>query len=149
MTVQKMWEAFIKENPMYKNEQYDSFAFGNNNISADELAMLVKEGKKTATASGYCFYEIENEPLPKEGRFSIVLNSKKKPECIIVTTKVYLKPFNEVSKEHAYKEGEGDRSLDYWKEVHQEFFSEGLKVYNQAFDETMLIVCEEFKRVWK
>lgn len=66
-----------------------------------------------------------------------------------MTTKVYLKPFNEVSKEHAYKEGEGDRSLDYWKEVHQEFFSEGLKVYNQAFDETMLIVCEEFKRVWK
>ena len=29
----------------------------------------------------------------------------------------------EVSEEHAYKEGEGDRSLAYWRAVHEEFFT--------------------------
>ena len=33
-------------------------------------------------------------------------------------------PFDEVSKEHAYKEGEGDRSLAYWRDVHEDFFAE-------------------------
>ena len=33
-------------------------------------------------------------------------------------------PFDEVDEEHAYLEGEGDRSLEYWREVHERFFTE-------------------------
>ncbi len=52
-----------------------------------------------------------NEPLPKENE---ILDSKN-AICIIETTKVEVIPFKEVSKDHAYKEGEGDRGLTYWQ----------------------------------
>lgn len=34
------------------------------------------------------------------------------------TTNVYIVPFNEVSIKYAFKEGEGDKSLSYWRRVH-------------------------------
>ena len=63
---------------------------------------------------------------------------------IIKTTKVYVVSFNEVSKEHAYKEGEGDKSLDYWKRVHEDFFGKCLNEVGLKFTPDMKIVCEEF-----
>lgn len=33
-----------------------------------------------------------------------------------------LVPFDQVSERHAWLEGEGDRSLAYWREVHREAF---------------------------
>ena len=60
-----------------------------------------------------------------------------------------IKGLNAVSEEHAYKEGEGDRSLEYWRKVHKEFFTEELKSLNQEFDENMELVCEEFEVVYK
>ena len=64
-------------------------------------------------------------------------------------TKVYTTSFNLVSEEHAYKEGEGNQSLDDWREGHQAFFTEALAECKQVFDENMLIVCEKFKVIWK
>ena len=55
-----------------------------------------------------------------------------------------LVPFNEISKEHAYKEGEGDKSLDYWKRVHEDFFSKCLNEVRLKFTPDMKVVCEEF-----
>lgn len=54
-------------------------------------------------------------------------------------------PFCEVSEEQAYKEGEGDRSLAYWREVHRAVFTEELKEIGEIFSEEMLVVCEEFE----
>ena len=49
--------------------------------------------------------------------------------------------------EHAYKEGEGDRSLEYWRKVHEEFFTEELESIDQKFNEDIKLVCEEFELV--
>ena len=51
-------------------------------------------------------------------------------------------------KEHAFKEGEGDRSLEYWREVHKKFFRECLEEYGLEFSENMKVVCEEFEVVY-
>lgn len=149
MTVEQMWERFIQDNPSYQASTYEAFSFGNTDIMADELAQLVKIGKKTATSSGFYFYEMEGVKLPQEGELSIVLNSKNEAVCVIQTTKVYTIPFHAVSEEHAYKEGEGSRRLKEWRVGHQAFFSEALAEYDKAFDESMLIVCEEFEVIWQ
>ena len=47
----------------------------------------------------------EEDPLPQSGDYSIILNSKDEAVCVIQTTKTTVVPFDEVSKEHAYKEG--------------------------------------------
>ena len=75
---------------------------------------------------------------------SIILDSNDEAVCIIKTTKVYVVPFNQVTEDHAAKEGEGDCSLEYWRKVHREFFTEELKEIEKEFEENMLVVCEEF-----
>lgn len=147
MTENEMWNFYTENNDV--NKTYDAWRFGGDTSIANELAKLVVNGIKTATASAYQLYELENSPLPPIGGLNIILDSDDNAVCITKTTKVYTCPFLEVSESHAFKEGEGDCSLAYWRKVHKEFFSKELKVCDLNFYENMLIVCEEFKVVFK
>ncbi|MDR2977807.1 MAG: ASCH domain-containing protein [Streptococcaceae bacterium] len=133
--------AFCLGNPWENPEEADALNDTEYFKEADELAQLALEGKKTATAGDFSEYIRENSPLPKvDGKYDIVLNSKGEPVCAITTTKVYIVKFNEVSAEHARKEGEGDLTLAYWRQVHEEFF----RTFG-TFRPDMDIVCEEFQ----
>src|SRR5699024_11834302 len=100
---------------------------------ADDLLELVLQGKKTATASNYELYEVENEPIPYEGLHNIILNGQGEAIAIIVTVAVDIVPFNEVSAEFAYLEGEGHRSLHYWREDNEAFFKGEFALLNREF----------------
>ncbi len=126
---------------------YTSFTFGTK--EADKLALLVKKEIKTATASLHYFYELENEKIPQAGDVSIVLYENKNVCCMIKNVSVDIVPFHEVPRLHAFLEGEGDRSLEYWKLVHHVFFHRELKGYDKNFDENMLVVLEKFKKVYE
>ena len=139
MTSQEMWNASGIE------AEYEAWAFGDD---PDTLAELVRTGVKTATASAYPFYELEGEELPKAGEYSVILNTKDEAVCVIRTTKVYVTPYCEVTAEQAWKEGEGDRSLDYWRRVHEAFFRKELEAVGLIFTEDMGVVCEEFEVVY-
>lgn len=145
MTAEELWEKFIQSHNIEVSE-YDAWAFGDD---ADLLADLVVRGEKTATASAYVLYELEGEPLPKAEEYSVVLDSKENAVCIIQTKKVSVVPFSSVTAEHAYKEGEGDKSLSYWREVHEQFFREELEKVGLEFTPELLVVCEEFDLVYK
>ena len=145
MTGKELWAAFITDNNL-EHCRYEAWAFGGN---ADLLAHLVATGEKTATASAYPLYELENEPLPAKGEYSVILDANDNAVCVIQTQRVTVVPFNEVTAEHAYKEGEGDKSLDFWRETHEKFFIECLNEAGQKFTSEMKVVCEEFAVVYK
>ncbi|MBE5902509.1 MAG: ASCH domain-containing protein, partial [Lachnospiraceae bacterium] len=63
------------------------------------------------------------------------------------TSKITICPFKDVTAEHAYKEGEGDRSLEYWRQVHKEFLESELETINMPFSEEAKVICEEFELV--
>ena len=65
---------------------------------------------------------------------------------VIETLSVVILPFNEVSEQFAFEEGEGNRSLAYWRMTHENYFRRN-HFKNRAFDETMPLVCERFKVV--
>ena len=119
MRAEELWKAYCEKENIDIDTPYSAWGFGD---APDQLADLVLKGIKTATASAYDLYfmEGEEEPLPQLGDYSVILDSKDEAICIIQTTKTTVVPFNEVSEEHAYKEGEGDRSLAYWRAVHEE-----------------------------
>lgn len=144
MTAEELWIDFSEKNNINDCE-YSAWAFGGD---PDPLARLVLEGKKTATASAYPLYEIENESLPEAGEYSIVLDSNDNAVCVIRTKEVYVIPFRNVTPEHAYKEGEGDKSLEFWRDVHQKFFSDCLEEAGLEFSQDMKVVCEEFEVVY-
>jgi len=140
MTAEELW----KKSGL--TGEYEAWAFGE---AADKLADLVVRGIKTATCSAYELYEIDDEPLPKAGDYSVILNSKDEAVCIIRTTRVYVTPFKDVSEEHAFKEGEGDRSLQYWRDVHVSFLNNELAAVGRSFDENTKVVCEEFEVAYR
>lgn len=113
----------------------------------DKLAELVMAGIKTATCSAYELYGLENEPIPTEGEYSIILSSNDAPLAIIKTTEVTVTPMNEVSEDFAISEGEGDRTYQYWWDVHVDFFTKELATAGRTFSEDMLLVCERFELV--
>lgn len=145
-TAEEMWSAYISEHPEAAEAEYEAWAYGD---APDELARLTRDGVKTATASAYALYELENEPIPEAGEYSVILWADGSAACVTKTTKVYVTPYKNVSAEQAYREGEGDRSLAYWREVHERFFREELKSVGMEFTEDMGVVCEEFEVVFK
>lgn len=147
MTEKEMWAAYIEKYPCYKDKSYEAWCYGSS--TPDLLAELTVAGKKTATASAYPFYEYEKCDLPKVGDHNIILGTDGTAQCVTRTTCVTVVPFMQVSAEHAYKEGEGDRSLQYWRTVHTQAFTEELKEINATFSEDMLVVCEEFEVVYR
>ncbi len=123
------------------------FSFGDSSEMADQLAILVRQGVKTATCSALSSYEEDQIPQPQKGNLSVVLDGSGLPVCVIETLEVFVAPFSEVSERFAYEEGEGDRSLAYWRKAHQNFFSRHCSK-DRVFDERMLVVCERFKLVY-
>jgi uncharacterized protein YhfF len=114
-----------------------SFAFGDGPKLADELLDLVIRGLKTATCS------TEDEPnISAPGEQWIVLDGRGEPRCAIETIELTYRRFPEVDAAFAYDEGEGDRSLDYWRQAHRTYFGRQGK-----FREDMMLMCERFRLV--
>lgn len=108
MKAQELWNKFKSLNPSIGDE-IDAWQFG---AEPDLLAKLVVDGTKTATASAYDLYELDEEELPQVGSYDIILDSNDEAICIIEITKVDIVPFKDVSADHAFKEGEGDKTLE-------------------------------------
>lgn len=144
MTHQELWAAYKAVNPE-AGDGYEAWAYG---ADPDTLAELTRTGVKTATASAGVWYEIGEEPMPRAGEYSVVLNSREEAVCVIRTTRVYTVPFDQVGVEQAWREGEGDRSLAYWRKVHEEFFRAELAQAGLEFSPGMPVVCEEFEVVY-
>jgi uncharacterized protein YhfF len=121
-------------------EQYRSlrsFAFGDSPQLADELLDLVMRGIKTATCS------TEDEPnTSTPGERWIVLDGRGEPRCVIESTEVTYRRFGQVDAAFAYEEGEGDRSLAYWRDAHRRYFGR-----LGRFSEDMMLMCERFRLV--
>ena len=139
MTADELWKKSCLSGT------YEAWSFSE---APDKLADLVLQKIKTATCSAYDLYQINHEPLPKAGDYSIILNSKEEAVCIIQTTKVYVAEFKDVSDEQAYKEGEGDRTLAYWRKVHENFLINELASVNKTFSQNTKVLCEEFEVVY-
>jgi len=112
--------------------------------NANELAKLTLKGIKRATTSLKYWYEIENETIPEVGDLNIITDWEGNPVCVIKNIKVSIIPFKDVDEDFAYREGEGDKSLKHWRDVHIEYFTKELKELGIEFNEDMLVVCEEF-----
>jgi uncharacterized protein YhfF len=151
--IESFWQAYLASLPPKQHPAImdlpEAWGFGHGPEMADELGQLVYEGVKTATASLLWEYEAEGEQLPQPGDLSIILNGAGEPICIIETTEIRVLPFNQVDPAFAYDEGEGDRSLAYWRDVHWHFFGETCKAIQREPSQTMPVVCERFRLVYK
>jgi uncharacterized protein YhfF len=145
------WAEFVQSLAVHdprRSAKPDAFGFGGEGELADELAALVLAGRKRATASLPVEYTSLNEPLPKVGDLSIILDGNGTPVGIIERTAVDLVPFQSVSEEFAAYEGEGDGSLRYWRRAHTWYFNSVCSRLGSKFEEGTLVLCQRFRLVW-
>ena len=150
--VGEYWASFIRAGsaPAHAaTARYQAWSFGNTPDMADRLGELVRRGAKTATATLVWSLEAANEPYPVVREYSIILDGHGLPMCIIQTTALSVVPFDEVDEEHAYLEGEGDRSLRYWRKAHWSYFGEECRRMGSRPKAQMPILCERFVLVHK
>ena len=150
--IKQFWQAYLDTLPAgspVRAERYVAEWFGDNPDLANELGALIVGGQKTATCSALWEWEAEGESLPEVGLKTIVLDGHGVPLCIIETTEVTMRPYNQVEAQFAYDEGEGDRSLAYWRDAHWRYFSRVLPAIGRTPTEEMLLVCERFQVVYK
>ena len=149
--ITEFWQEFIQSLPDGSlppagfNEAYH---FCDNQEDANVLAALVKAGVKTATCGMLWAYEAEDEALPMVGEHSIITDWDQKPICVIEINEVQVRAYNAVDAGFAYDEGEGDRSLAYWRRVHWEAFSRECSLIGCEPAETMPLVCVRFRMVY-
>jgi uncharacterized protein YhfF len=113
----------------------ETFSFGDTPELAEELVGLVLAGRKRAT----CWSVSEGE-LTQIGKRMVVLDGKGKPRAVIETVELTQKRFDQVDAQFAYDEGEGDRSLDYWRQAHRTYFTR-----RGSFAPNMELWCERFR----
>ena len=145
-SVKKIWQEFCAKNPdVNADEPYQVWYFGLGSEDAAELCILVLQGKKTATASLFWEYEDKPEDEPIVGGYSVVTNYEGVPQCVLRTTELRVMPFNEVDEKFAFDEGEGDQSLNYWREVHWDYFSRSCAEIEREPSLLMPVICERFE----
>lgn len=148
-SVKSLWNSYLRRNPKINlDTSYTSWYFCENEKSANELVNLVLSGEKTGTSSLNKAYE-PGEEKPKINDYSIITNFNGDAKCIIKTIEIKTLPFDEITKEMAYLEGEGDKSLEYWREVHRDFFSNYCNSVSKIFSEKDLVIYEHFEVVYK
>jgi uncharacterized protein YhfF len=115
----------------------ESFSFGDSPALADKLAALVLAGLKRATC-----WAASDGMLTEVGKRMVMLDGSGRPLAVLETMELTHRSFNEVDAAFAYDEGEGDRSLAFWKRAHREYFGR-----RGQFAEDMLLYCERFRIV--
>ncbi|CAA9410973.1 MAG: hypothetical protein AVDCRST_MAG03-1864 [uncultured Rubrobacteraceae bacterium] len=149
--VESYWRAYLGTLPAdspVRRHTYEAWSFGDRPGMADELGALVVSGRKTATCMALWEVEADEELKPRVGERSVILDGGGDPLCIVETTEVEVRRFDEVDEQFAHEEGEGDRSLEHWRGAHRRYFSRTLANIGREFAEDMPLVCERFRVVY-
>lgn len=145
-SIDNCWREFCGLHPeVDAAEPFQVWYFGDGPELADQLCDLVLSRIKTATAS--LVWEADADPAtaPVIGGYSVVTNFTGEPRCVIRTTEIRMIPFDEVPADFAFDEGEGDRSLEYWRRAHWDYFAKRCRELGKVPDPKMLVICERFE----
>jgi uncharacterized protein YhfF len=144
-----MWGDYLKNHlEDVFHEAPKAVHFCENKKDANKCAKLVKAGVKKASSDSLLGLQYRNERLPKIGDYIVVTDWEGIAHCIVETTKVTLKPFFSIDEKYVEMEAE-NKSLAHWKEVHWDYYTRELAEFERLPRESMIVVCQEFKKVFE
>ena len=112
------------------------FSFGDTPAMADSGLADVIARKQVATCGALALISPDN-PMPAVGVEEIVLDGSGNPGCILRTTDVIIRRYNEIDETFARQEA--CDSLDQWRQIHQAYFTR-----SGCFSENMELICQYF-----
>ncbi|MEZ8355365.1 ASCH domain-containing protein [Vibrio splendidus] len=145
-------DSYLNKLPADVASQYTSFSadyYCADEYNANLCAQLILKGEKQASCGLEHWYTHEGETRPIVGHLQVVTDWDGKPVCIVEITSVSSCKYNEVSAEFAAAEGEGDKTLEWWRKAHWNFFSRECEELKISPSEDMLLMLERFKVVYQ
>jgi len=142
-----LWRAYVEmalagwEPP---TREIVACAFGAGAEMTSCLAHLVTSGSKRVTTSWPPILEHDGYALPTPGMIWIVTDGFGVPRCAIRTVMVEQVRFGDVDAEAAALEGEGDLTLEDWREAHRGFFRSEAERTGLAFGDDEMVLIERF-----
>lgn len=146
--VRAFWEAFCAATGLDPETPFQAWYFGDGEPLATNLLALVRSGQKRATACLKLACDAVPAGAPVLHGYSVVTDAAGHPGAVIRTTELRWLPFDEVDAAFAFDEGEGDRTLEDWREGHWRFFSAECAHMGVVMSGDLLVGCERFERLW-
>jgi membrane dipeptidase len=146
--VQAYWAAFCAAHGVDPATPYQAWHFGDSAELAHELVELVVNGPKRATAGLGWAHDHNPALAPVLGGYNVLTEYDGTPRAVTRTTFVGRCALNEVDAQFAWDEGEGDRSLEWWRNAHWEYFTAECASLGREPSWQMPVVLERFELLW-
>jgi uncharacterized protein YhfF len=147
--IETFWRRFTAACPVHSGSAIaPAWCFGDSPEMADELLDLVITGPKRATAGALADHVADDEPVPRVGDLSVLLDGSSRPRAVIMTTDVRIGPLSSVDDQFAWDEGEGDRSRTWWLDAHTRYFERWFARVGRDFHADIDVVFERFELVY-
>jgi uncharacterized protein YhfF len=146
--VQAFWAEFCKANDVTATD-YHCSTFGDPEFAdyGDEITRLAMDEVKRATAHLAMDFEINNVKRREVGDYWVILWEDMTPACVLKMVNIEVRPFKDVDAAFAAREGEGDGSLEYWKNCHEDYFKQQLAKWGREWRDDLPVVLESFDLV--
>lgn len=148
-SAENMWGDFLSAHLEFAFEDTPKvYHFSDNERDANHNVDLVLAGVKKAASYSLLGLQLQKKELPKRGDFTVLTDWNGKGKCIVRTTSVRMMPYFSITAEHAKLEGLGDGSLAAWKKEYWELFQRELAIFDRKPNDSMIVVCEYFEKVF-
>ena len=139
------WKLVCEEKNIAASD-YHCLTFGNPKYQdySDHITELAIKGVKRATAHLTFDFELNNVTRRCKGDYWMILWEDLSPAVVVELVKVEECAFKDVPAEFASREGEGDGSLAFWKDTHEEYFKLQLTDWSKEWSDDLTVVLESF-----
>jgi uncharacterized protein YhfF len=145
--VHEFWKT-VKERTGIKGDFQDAWGFGDSPELIDQLLALVLEGTKRGSCNLLKETEAEGWPESEVGAYNIILDGAGHPRAVIRTVDIQRCAFRDVTADHAYREGEDDRTLESFLREHKRYYTRVGERLGFVFTEDMVVEMETFELVY-
>jgi uncharacterized protein YhfF len=143
------WREFeAAAGPGVSSRFYEASYFADSAASANHLAELVLAGRKRGTATLLWTLEAGGKGAPQAGDLTVVTYWDGKPCCVVETRETAVVAFRDVTAAFAAIEGEGDGSLECWRQAHWAYYGRECARLGRTPSPDMQVLCERFEVVF-
>ena len=148
-SAQALWEQYVSKNPKAQEQlPYRVICFYDTEAAANQSISLVGQGIKRAYSQALLQLQLDEETLPRVDGYSILTDWSGKAHYVVQTTSMKFLPLFSVHEEHARLEGEGDKSLGYWRKTHWQVWARQLAKHGRIPKLPMMVVFERFEKLY-
>lgn len=146
--VTEFWQTFCRAAGVPPATAYQAWYFSDSPKMAHELAELVLDGPKRATAGSVAVNEAAPDAAPVPDGYSVITEYDGTPRAVIRTVWLDTRPLCDVDAQFAWDEGEGDRTLPDWLDAHTQYFKRDCEQRGQPFSPAMPVALERFELLY-